>query len=253
MPRIFDNIHLELLSSLRETLKVSHQADFCVGYFNLRGWSQLEDLMGEGLKCRLMVGMSVPPEEELRQALRSSGEPELMDQQTAIRLKRRVAEHFREQLTYGSPTNQDEAALRRLSRQLKSQQVQVKLFLRHPLHAKLYLLHRQDVAVPLVGFVGSSNLTLAGLAKQGELNVDVVEQDAARKLADWFEERWQDRWCWDISAELAQIIDESWAREVPPTPYEVYLKMVYHLSQEARSGLAEFSVPRDLARELLEF
>ncbi len=75
MPRIFDNIHLELLPSLRETLKVSHQADFCVGYFNLRGWSQLEDLMGEGLKCRLMVGMSVPPEEELRQALRSSGEP----------------------------------------------------------------------------------------------------------------------------------------------------------------------------------
>lgn len=253
MPRIFDNIHLELLPSLRETLKVSHQADFCVGYFNLRGWSQLEDLMGQGLKCRLMVGMSVPPEEELRQALRSSGEPELMDQQTAIRLKRRVAEHFREQLTYGSPTNQDEAALRRLSQQLKNQQVQVKLFLRHPLHAKLYLLHRQDVAAPLVGFVGSSNLTLAGLAKQGELNVDVVEQDAARKLADWFEERWQDRWCWDISAELAQIIDESWAREVPPTPYEVYLKMVYHLSQEARSGLAEFSVPRDLARELLEF
>ncbi|WP_018466109.1 hypothetical protein [Calidithermus timidus] len=40
MPRIFD-IHLELLSSLWETLKPSHQAD-------LRGWSQLEDLMGEG-------------------------------------------------------------------------------------------------------------------------------------------------------------------------------------------------------------
>ncbi|MCS7067840.1 MAG: hypothetical protein NZN28_04300, partial [Meiothermus sp.] len=101
MPRIFDNIHLELLPALRETLQVSHQADFCVGYFNLRGWSQLDDLVGEGLRCRLLVGMSVPPEEELRQALRRSGESELLDQQTAIRLKRRVAEHFRVQLTYG--------------------------------------------------------------------------------------------------------------------------------------------------------
>ena len=31
------------------------------------------------------------------------------------------------------------------------------------------------------------------------------------KLAKWFEERWNDRWCVDISDELAQIIDESWA------------------------------------------
>jgi hypothetical protein len=29
--------------------------------------------------------------------------------------------------------------------------------------------------------VGSSNLTFAGLAGQGELNIDVVDQDAAQK------------------------------------------------------------------------
>lgn len=254
MPRVFDNINLDLLPSLRETLNVSHRADFCVGYFNLRGWQQLDDLIDkDGFQCRLMVGMTTLPEEELRQALRGSVEADLLDQQTAIRLKRRVAEHFREQLTLGVPTNKDEVALRRLSQQLKAARVQVKLFLRHALHAKLYLLYRHDVVAPLVGFLGSSNLTLAGLVKQGELNLDVVEQDAAQKLAAWFEERWQDRWCWDISTELAQIIDQSWAREVLPTPYQAYLKMVYHLSQEARSGLAEFNVPRDLAGELLEF
>ena len=33
-----------------------------------------------------------------------------------------------------------------------------------------------------MGFVGSSNLTLVGLSKQGELNVDVMEQDAANKF-----------------------------------------------------------------------
>lgn len=254
MPRIFDNINLELLPALRSTLKNAHRADFCVGYFNLRGWRQIDDLIeSENFHCRLMVGMSTLPEDELRLALHQSVEDNFMDQQTAIRLKRRVAEHFREQLTLGAPTNADEAGLRRLSSQLKSGRLVVKLFLRHPLHAKLYLLHRQDSDTPMVGYLGSSNLTFAGLVKQGELNVDVVDQDATQKLLAWFEDRWNDRWCLDISKELAQIIDESWAREVLPTPYEVYLKMVYHLSQEARAGLAEFGIPKDMQRELLEF
>ena len=88
----------------------------------------------------------------------------------------------------------------------------VKLFLRHPLHAKLYLLFRPDPLNPKVGYLGSSNLTFAGLSNQGELNVDVLDHDACQKLAKWFEDRWNDRFCMDISKELVEIIEESWAR-----------------------------------------
>jgi hypothetical protein len=129
-----------------------------------------------------------------------------------------------------------------LAEQIRTKKLVVKVYLRHPLHAKLYLLHRQDANNPVTGFLGSSNLTLAGLAKQGELNVDVLEHDACNKLVDWFEDRWTDRWCIDISKELADIIDESWAGERLVPPYHVYLKMAYHLAQEARAGLSEFRI-----------
>src|SRR5205823_5613529 len=64
---------------------------------------------------------------------------------------------------------------------------------------------------------------------------------------------WDDRWCVDISTELAQIIDESWAREQAIPPYHIYAKIAYHLSHEAREGLAEFRIPADFGNLLFEF
>jgi superfamily II DNA or RNA helicase len=258
MPRIFDNMQQSLLPELRKTLDGAVRADFCVGYVNLRGWRQLEDRIeqfvgGEDACCRLLVGMQTMPRDEIHAALSLGAGDKSIDQGEAVRCKRKYVEDFREQLTIGAPTNQDESALRRLSQQLKAGKVIVKLFLRHTLHAKLYLVYRPQDLYPTVGFLGSSNLTLSGLSKQGELNVDVVDRDATNKLEEWFEDKWIDRFCVNISNELAEVIDESWAREELTPPYHIYLKMAYHLSQEARAGLSEYRLPKEFRDRLFDF
>ena len=102
MPRIFDNIETSLLPALQSSLEVAERADFCVGYFNLRGWRNISDYVdrwhgGLGNCCLLLVGMHVNPTDELRQVLRyqQDGDEESIDNQSAIRAKRNIAEEFR--------------------------------------------------------------------------------------------------------------------------------------------------------------
>jgi Helicase conserved C-terminal domain/PLD-like domain len=258
MPRIFDNIDNALLPELSKVLSVSARADFCVGYFNLRGWRKIDQHIEawsgqDGNACRLLVGMHKSPEKGLREKLATAFHDDGIDNARALELKKELAEEFRAQLALGAPSNDDEAGLRRLARQIRGGKVTVKLFLKHQLHAKLYLLHRSDPINPKVGFVGSSNLTFAGLSLQGELNVDVMDHDACDKLALWFNDRWNDRWCIDISEELAAIIEDSWAGEKLVEPYHVYLKIAYHLAQEARHGQSEFRIPRIFGDKLFDF
>lgn len=258
MPRIFDNIYDDLLTALRATLSVSTRSDFCVGYLNLRGWQSIDDIVQNwipenGQICRVLVGMQRPDHEEIRDLYRADKVEGGIDNASAVRFKTQFAAHLREQITLGIPTGKDERGLQRLATQLRAGQVVVKLFLPYALHAKLYLLFRNDVNNPITGFVGSSNLTVQGLSRQGELNVDVLDHHGTNQLATWFDDRWNERWALDVSKELAEIIETSWAREEPIPPFHIYLNMAYHLSTEARAGLSQFRLSARFETELFEF
>jgi len=107
MPRIFDNIDKHLLAALSEAMDLSKRSDFCVGYFNLRGWRQIDSFVekwpgGAGNCCRLLVGMQTLPAEDLRAALSLSSTPARMDNATALRVKRSLAEEFRIPKEFGN-------------------------------------------------------------------------------------------------------------------------------------------------------
>ena len=257
MPNILDNIERETERELLETLGSSYRLDAAIGYFNLRGWKLLAEAVDalpkrEGPKARILVGIHEAPAEEMRRLARMR-QPDPTDNRTAARLKGETVSEYRDQLQVGLPTEGDETALRVLLRQIEAGDVQVRVHTAHRLHAKLYMCHRDDSPTPRVGYVGSSNLTVAGLREQGELNVDVVDGDSTEKLARWFEDRWNDPFTVDAMPELAESLRESWVSEEQLDPYLVYLKMAYHLSKEAREGLIEYGLPASMQNELLDF
>lgn len=191
MSKIFDNIETKFEEGLHAILTNVgvERADFCVGYFNLRGWKQvaadIDKLSGgnaleknakgvvEPVKrvCRLLIGMHRPQAELIREMYEIEKKAVDHDQITAWR--RQVAREFRKQLTLGVPTADDEKVLKKLRQQLVDEKVCVKLHLRYPLHAKLYLAHRpQDTSNPIMSIMGSSNLTFSGMMRNGELNAE---------------------------------------------------------------------------------
>ena len=267
MARIYDNIEVKFKEGLQGIMASGgvERVDFCVGYFNLRGWNmivnQVDELPGGYVYendeqkyrvCRLLVGMHRPPEELIRSIYGQTNN--YVDADYANKCKLQIAVEFKKQLLIGLPTKQDEWTLRRLSSQLKDGKVVVKLYLKEPLHAKLYLAYRpSDFSSKIIGIMGSSNLTYSGFKGQGELNADFTDSDHVQKLANWFDDRCNDRFCLDITQELIKVIDESWASEKIIPPYYIYLKTAYHLSQEARSGIKEFTLTPEFRHELFDF
>lgn len=262
--RIFDNIDDDLGPHLIKTFEDADRLDAAVGYFNLRGWSTFAKAVeakpvGQVPVARVLVGMTLAdsPEDQVLRALQAAlegvDEDPGVDGEVAKARKQVALLRFRTQLMRGLPTARDRRTLLRLKAHLADGRVAIRLFTRRPLHGKTYITHKKDPNHPITAFVGSSNLTMAGLAHNYELNVDVVDFDGAKKLARWFEARWADKFCIDITHELIELIEESWAAEVPPTPYEIYLKVCYHLSQDVREGQLEYSLPSDLREQLLDY
>lgn len=256
MSRIVDNGDLTLSAALREVLPYANAFDACVGYFNLRGWSQLRDAIGEMKKgdetrppVRLLVGMAVSPDQALRQALESDPTP--MDLATAVKRAQEAVLGFAQQLVWGLPTKTDETNLRKLRSDLESGLVKVKFAARTPLHAKLYVAHLPAGPKGMRhGIVGSSNFTSAGLSKQGELSLEETDIQVTQELADWFDSRWDDNFSIDVTVDLIEVLEQSWIRDIQPLPYHVYLRLAYELSRDAREGLT-LDIPSEVKKVLL--
>lgn len=96
MPTIYDNIEKKFADGVLQHIKNAKRVDYCVGYFNIRGWntvvSQIDQLEGMEVKengktytryCRLLVGMTKNPLDVLVDELNPDGN--FMDNEKAAK------------------------------------------------------------------------------------------------------------------------------------------------------------------------
>jgi superfamily II DNA or RNA helicase len=270
VPDIFDNLKAEsaIGPALKAALTNFDTCDIATGYFDLRGWASFAGIVdnktenreiGDSPIARLLVGMVMPADSALMlSALQDKLQPppygsDMNDMGKALVVKDQLVKHLRTQLMRGLPSDKEQDTLQRLKNQLASGSVQMKVFTSAPLHGKTYVFHAPGNAFQQQrAYVGSSNLTNAGLFTNLELNIDVTDKDASKKLADWFTDRWEDHFSLEITSEIIELIEESWASETQPTPYEVYLKVCYSLSEDAREGMG-YVLPPSMQNLLLDY
>lgn len=270
MPNIFDNLadDSKLGSAVTTALSNFDSVDVATGYLDLRGWSSFADIIEKKVAdggelprpiARVLIGMVARSEAaEMLAALQQEVQApaygsDINDSPKARAAKEALLKHLRTQLMRGIPSATEQRTLQQLRAQLNEGAVELRVFTDAPLHGKTYILHAPGNAFQEQrAYLGSSNLTAAGLYKNLELNIDVVEQDATAKLTAWFEDRWNNKFTLPITAELIELIEESWASDSQPTPYEVYLKVCYSISTDAREGMG-YVLPPSMQTLLLDY
>ena len=245
-----------LLTRLKEMLGSSARADIAVGYFFISGFEAVADDLARLGKVRILVGRTdrqvleeVAVGLQQHQALQAR-----LDADALVRRSQRseIAQETVARVAEGVAVLPQERgaeeAVAKLRDMVALGKVEVRAYLRSPLHAKAYLCWYDNHAEPGAAVVGSSNLTLAGFTGNTELNVRVTGDGEMAALRDWFDDLWGDSE--DIGAALVTELERSWALAKTP-PYHVYLKALYELYYTDVGGGQLTVPPRD--RELANF
>ena len=224
----------KLLTRFKEMLASSARADIAVGYFFMSGFEAVADDLSNLLKVRILVGRTdqrvleeVAAGLQQAPALRARLDTDsLVQRRQRAGLAQQAVHHIRDGISTLPQEEGTEAAVQTLRNLVAEGKVEVRTYLRSPLHAKAYLCWYDNHAEPGAAVVGSSNLTLAGFEGNTELNVRVSGDAEMAALKTWFDDLWAESE--DISEALVTELDRSWALDDTP-PYYVYLKALHEL------------------------
>ena len=236
-----------LLVRLKEMLGSSARADIAVGYFFIGGFEAIADDLARLDKVRILVGRTdrhvleqIALGLQQTQALRAQLDADaLIRRRERAEIAQQTVDRIAEGVSVLPQERGTEAAVSQLRDLVAAGKVEVRSYLRSPLHAKAYLCWYADHAEPGAAVVGSSNLTLAGFNGNTELNVRVTGDAEMAALRAWFEALWTD--AEDISTALVTELERSWVL-AKTRPYHVYLKALYELYSTEIGG-APLPVP----------
>jgi superfamily II DNA or RNA helicase len=245
---IIDNRATTLVDKLSQMLGGTEAARFAVGYFFVSGLEGIAKSLDAVKELRLLIGNTTNREtiEQLAEGrrrlelveaeLEAAAYPKRVDKE---RMTTAGAADVRQSLELADQTDSVQETVKTLVRLIEEKRLKVRVYTKGRMHAKAYILTYGDTynllgqPVPKhekgIAVVGSSNLTLAGITHNTELNVVVQGNNNHDELVRWFDELWDEAQEFDEA--LMAEMKASWAM-ASVTPYDIYMKTLYALLKD---------------------
>lgn len=235
---VIDNERVMLLDELRLFLGEADRVSVAVGYFFMSGFAEIMDSLermesSEDPDSRMRLLISPATNRRTAEALLVANES-YADAQRESEIEPAPDEGMasardgaRKTLEHMPQSEKDKAAVEKLASLMRRKKLFVRVYTREQLHAKAYILEDTRGVGKVYAFIGSSNLSISGIRDHAELNLRTEHPAETRQMLDWFERHWDDPGTQDFTAELADIIGESWAR-ARRSPGDVYRKAALH-------------------------
>ncbi len=245
---IIDNRSEKLVEHINRILGSTESARFAVGYFFLSGLESIAKSLAHVKELRLLIG-NTTNRETLEQLAEGYRRLELVadkvEEQTfpkrgsMKKMTEETAENIRSTVELMDQTDDAEELVKVLVRLIEEKRLKVKVYTKGRMHAKAYIFDYSDMYNVFgekvgrqengIAIVGSSNLTLAGVSHNTELNVVVPGNNNHAELVRWFDELWAE--AQDFDEALMQEMKQSWAVALV-RPYDIYMKTLYALVRD---------------------
>lgn len=222
----------DLYSRFAAILKSNTQFfDVLVGYFRASVFFKMYEALEQVEKIRILVGLNVD-NYTVKIIDRVKDEATYAAISTADG-KEMIADEIEKEFETAASSAQVEKGVRVFMDWLKSGKLEMRMYIEAPIHAKVYIMRKDQEKVPdTFGSVitGSSNFSEAGLVNNLEFNVELKDYADVKFALDKFEELWENGT--DIRETYIEAVEQhTWMRN-DITPYQLYLKTLYEFFKE---------------------
>lgn len=205
--------------------------DVLVGYFRASGFFKMYEALEQVEKIRILVGLNVD-RYTVKIIDRVNDEAKYAAISTADG-KEIIADEIEKEFETAASSAKVEKGVRVFMDWLKSGKLEMRMYTEAPIHAKVYIMRKDQEKVPdTFGSVitGSSNFSEAGLVNNLEFNVELKDYADVKFALDKFEELWVQST--DIRDTYIEAVEQhTWMRD-DITPYQLYLKTLYEFFKE---------------------
>ncbi|HME01296.1 MAG TPA: helicase-related protein [Terriglobia bacterium] len=249
---IIDDRNEKLVDHINRILSSTEAARFAVGYFFLSGLTCIAGRLERVRDLKLLIGNTTNREtlEQLAEGYRrlemvaDAAEAQAFPKRTETkRMAGETADNIRTAVELMDQTDEGQTLVNVLVRLIEEKRLKVRLYTKGRMHAKAYIFDYGDVFDLLgtkldrhengIAIVGSSNLSLAGVTHNTEINVVVQGNNNHAELVRWFDELWEESQ--DFDEALMNEMKQSWA-VATVRPYDIYMKTLYALVKDKLEG-----------------